>query len=83
MERNKALRLINDLYGLESGYVRDAIEKLGPAALSDRAVAWIASKQLDEERRKGLWLQRVAAYQEQHPHLGWQTCEEYVKADPR
>ncbi|MGH9772416.1 MAG: hypothetical protein ACRD4Q_12070 [Candidatus Acidiferrales bacterium] len=79
MERNKALRLINDLYGLESGYVQDAIEKLGPAALSDRAIAWIASKQLDEERRKGLWLQRVSAYQEKHPHLGWKTCEEYIE----
>ncbi|HEX7362292.1 MAG TPA: hypothetical protein VF283_17510 [Bryobacteraceae bacterium] len=83
MERNKALRLINDLYGLESGYVQDALEKLGPAALSDRAVAWIADKQLNEERRKGLWLQRVAAYQEQHPHLGWQACEENIGMDLR
>ncbi|MGH9436520.1 MAG: hypothetical protein ACRD22_01165 [Terriglobia bacterium] len=83
MERNKALRLINDLYGLESGYVRDAIEKLGPAALSDRAVEWIASKQLYEERRKALWLERVTAYQEKYPHLGWQTCEENLKMELR
>lgn len=83
MKRQQALSLINDLYGLESCYVQAAIEELGEAALSDQAVAWIANKQLEEERRKGQWLDRVAAYQNKHPHLGWQTCEENVKMGRR
>jgi hypothetical protein len=79
MKREKALTLINDLYGLEACYVQAAIDELGEAALSDQAVIWIANQQVNEERRKGQWLERVAAYQDKHPHLGWQTCEENIK----
>lgn len=79
MNRNEALELINDLYGLEASYVEAVIEALGQASLSDDAVIWIANKQLDEEQRRGQWLEQVAAYQDQHPHLGWQTCEENIR----
>jgi hypothetical protein len=54
MKREKALALINDLYGLEACYVQAAIDELGEAALSDQAVIWIANQQVNEERRKGL-----------------------------
>jgi hypothetical protein len=67
MKREKALALINDLYGLEACYVQAAIDELGEAALSDHAVIWIANQQLNEEQRKGRWLERVAAYQDKHP----------------
>jgi hypothetical protein len=79
MTRAQSLETINDLYGLESSYVQMAIEELGPEALSDEAVQWIASRQLDEERRRSAFIKRVAAYQRVHPHLGWSDCEEHVR----
>jgi hypothetical protein len=79
MTRAQSLKMINDLYGLESSYVQDVIEKLGPTALSDQALRWIASRQLDEERRRSAWTERIAAYQQTHPHLGWSDCEENVR----
>lgn len=83
MTRTESLSLINNLYGLESGYVEAAIEALGPTALSDRAVEWIAQQQEEEETTKGLWLERVARYQDQHPGLGWNQCEENLRHDVR
>jgi hypothetical protein len=77
--RAQLLETINDLYGLESSYVQMAIEELGPKALSDEAVQWIASRQLDVERRRCAWIEQVTAYQQRHPHLGWSDCEEHVR----
>ena len=79
MTRNESLETINDLYGLETSYIEQALDTLGHAALSDQAVEWIAAKQLDEEKRKGRWLKRIAAYQSKHPHLGWNECDEYLR----
>jgi hypothetical protein len=79
MTRAQSLETINELYGLEAGYVQMVIDKLGPKALSDEALRWIASRQLDEERRRSAFIKRVAAYQRVHPHLGWSDCEEHVR----
>jgi hypothetical protein len=79
MTRAQLFKTINDLYGLEAGYVQMAIDKLGPKALSDEALRWIASRQLDEERRRSAFIERVAAYRRVHPHLGWSDCEEHVR----
>jgi hypothetical protein len=79
MIRAQSLETINDLYGLEADYVQMAIDKLGPKALSDEALRWIASRQLDEERRCCARSEQVTAYQQQHPHLGWSDCEENVR----
>jgi hypothetical protein len=80
MTRQEALCHINNLYGLESPYVQAAIDALGPAALSDQAVLWIAYRQRAEERERGRWIERVEAYQHRHPHLGWKACEEHLRA---
>jgi hypothetical protein len=77
--RAQSLETINDLYGLEASYVDMAIDKLGPKALSDEALRWIASRQLDEERRRSAWNEQVTVYQQRHPHLGWSDCEENVR----
>lgn len=77
--RDQSLKTINDLYGLESSYVQMVIDKLGPKALSDEALRWVASRQMDEERRRSAWVKRIAAYQQRHPHLGWSDCEENVR----
>lgn len=81
MTRQIALEIINNLYGLESSYMQAALDTLGEAALSDRAIQWIARRQREEQDQKG---QRIAAmdrYQQQHPHLSWQDCEEMVQKE--
>ena len=78
MTRQIALEIINNLYGLESSYLQAALEHLGEAALSDRAVQWIALRQREEEQQKFRRGEAVFAYQQQHPHLSWQECEEIV-----
>ncbi|MBV9307643.1 MAG: hypothetical protein JOZ45_15970 [Acidobacteriaceae bacterium] len=52
MTRQMALEIINNLYGLEASYMQAALDALGEAALSDRAVEWIARRQREEEDRK-------------------------------
>ena len=58
-----------------------ALEKLGPAALSDQAVEWIARRQREEEDEKYRRGEAVFAYQQQHPHLSWQECEDIVQKE--
>ena len=79
MTRQIALEIINNLYGLETSYMQAALDTLGEAALSDRAVEWIAYRQREEEDRKYQRGEAVFAYQQKHPHLSWQQCEEAIQ----
>ena len=78
MTRQIALEIINNLYGLETSYMQAALDTLGEAALSDRAVQWIALRQREEQEQKGQRIAAIDRYQQQHPHLSWQDCEEIV-----
>lgn len=81
MTRQIALEIINNLYGLESSYMQAALEQLGEAALSDRAIQWIARRQREEQDQKGKRIAAIDRYQQQHPHLSWQDCEEIVEKE--
>jgi hypothetical protein len=81
MTRQIALEIINHLYGLETSYMQAALDTLGEAALSDRAVQWIALRQREEQDQKGQRIAAVDRYQQQHPHLSWQDCEEIVEKE--
>ena len=81
MTRQVALEIINRLYGLETSYMHAALEKLGPAALSDQAVRWIAQRQREEQDQKGQRIAAIDAYQQKHLHLSWQECEEIVEKE--
>ena len=81
MTRQIALEVINNLYGLESSYMQAALDTLGEAALSDRAMEWIAYRQREEEQQKYRLGEAVFAYQQKHPHLSWQQCEEIVRKE--
>ena len=81
MTREVALEIINNLYGLESSYIQAALETLGPSALSDQAVKWIARRQRKEQDQKGQRIEAIDRYQQQHPHLSWQDCEEIVQKE--
>jgi hypothetical protein len=78
MTRQIALEIINNLYGLESSYMQAALDTLGEAALSDRA---IALRQREEQDQKGQRIAAIDRYQQQHPHLSWQDCEEMVQKE--
>ena len=79
MTRQVALEIINRLYGLETSYMHAALEKLGPAALSDGAVRWIAQRQRDEQEEKDKRAGAIAAYQSRNPQFSWQECEELIE----
>jgi len=81
MTRQMALEIINHLYGLEDSYMQAALDHLGEAALSDRAVEWIARRQREEQDQRYRRGEAVAAYQSQNPHLSWQECEEAVERE--
>ena len=81
MTRQIALEIINGLYGLEDSYKQAALDKLGEAALSDRAIQWIAYRQREEESEKYKRTAAIDAYQQKHPHLSWQECEEIVQKE--
>lgn len=81
MTRQIALEIINNLYGLESSYMQAALEQLGEAALSDRAICWIARQQREEQDHRGQRIEAMDRYQQKHPHLSWQECEEIVKKE--
>ena len=81
MTRQIALEIINNLYGLETAYMQAALEHLGEAALSDRAIQWIACRQREEEQQKYRLGEAVFAYQQLHPYLSWQECEDIVRTE--
>ena len=81
MTRQMALEIINHLYGLEDSYMQAALDHLGEAALSDRAVEWIARKQREEQDQRYRRGEAVAAYQSRHPDLSWQECEEAMQKE--
>ena len=81
MTRQIALEVINNLYGLETSYVQAALDTLGEAALSDRAIQWIAYRQREEQDQKYKRGEAVTAYQSQHPDLSWQECEDLVRKE--
>ena len=81
MTRQIALETINNLYGLETSYMQAALDALGEAALSDRAIRWIAQRQREEQDQKYKRGEAVAAYQSQHLQLSWQECEEAVQRE--
>ena len=81
MTRQIALEIINNLYGLESSYMQAALDTLGEAALSDRAIQWIARRQREEQDQKGQRIAAIDRYQQQHPHLSWEDCEDIVQKE--
>ena len=81
MTRQIALEVINNLYGLETSYMQAALDTLGEAALSDRAIQWIARRQREEQDQKGQRIIAIDRYQQEHPHLSWQDCEEIVQKE--
>ena len=81
MTRQIALEIINNLYGLEASYMQAALESLGEAALSDRAIQWIARRQREEQDQKGQHIVAIDRYQQEHPQLSWQECEEIVRKE--
>src|SRR4051794_34326745 len=81
MTRQIALEIINHLYGLESSYMQAALERLGEAALSDRAIQWIARRQREEQDQKSQRMAAIDRYQQEHPHLSWQDCEEIIQKE--
>ena len=81
MTRQIALEIINNLYGLESSYMQAALDTLGEAALSDRAIQWIARRQREEQDQKGQRIIAIDRYQQEHPHLSWQDCEEIIQKE--
>ena len=81
MTRQIALEIINNLYGLETSYMQAALDTLGEAALSDRAIQWIALRQREEQDQRGKLIEAIDRYQQQHPHLSWQDCEEMVRKE--
>ena len=81
MTRQIALEIINNLYGLEVSYMQAALDKLGEAALSDRAIQWIAYRQREEENEKGKRIEAIAHCQQEYPQLSWQECEEMVRKE--
>ena len=81
MTRQVALEIINNLYGLESSYIQAALDTLGEAALLDWAICWIARRQREEQDQKGQQIAAIDRYQQQHPHLSWQDCEEIVQKE--
>jgi hypothetical protein len=81
MTRQIALEMINNLYGLESSYLQAALDTLGEAALSDRAIQWIARRQREEQDQRGKLIEAIDRYQQEHPHLSWQDCEEMVRKE--
>ena len=81
MTRQIALEIINHLYGLESSYMQAALDMLGEAALSDQAICWIARRQREEQDQKGQRMAAIDRYQQEHPHLSWQQCEEIIQKE--
>lgn len=81
MTRQIALEIINGLYGLEDSYKQAALDALGEAALSDRAMQWIARRQQEEQDQKYKRAGAVAAYQSRNPQLSWQECEEFIEKE--
>jgi hypothetical protein len=81
MTRQIALEITNNLYGLESSYMQAALDTLGEAALSDQAVQWIARRQREEQDQKGQRIIAIDRYQQEHPHLSWQECEEIIEKE--
>ena len=81
MTRQIALEIINNLYCLESSYMQDALDTLGEEALSDQAIRWIALRQREEQDQKGQRIEAIDRYQQQHPHLSWQDCEEIIQKE--
>ena len=79
--RQIALEIINHLYGLESSYMQAALEQLGEAALSDRAIRWMAQRQREEQDQKGQRMAAIDRYQQEHPHLSWQDCEDTIEKE--
>ncbi len=81
MTRQIALEIINNLYGLETSYRQAALDTLGEAALSDRAIQWIVRRQREEQDQKGQRIAAIDRYQQQHPHLSWHDCEEIIQKE--